>query len=435
MNKVIKQLLDDGKITQDEYDILFEDKSSWYRIDNKEKRDWFISHEKQIQFWETIKKVKEFFENLPNDFSVLLGYDFSFIQFPEMLIHDGRIVSPNKLLSEFLDTYSRVNFYKAIFHGGIIIVNSKFLIDLDFRECKFKDTFSLNSCEIKNIDFLNAIFSNSVQITETIFLKKTKFTNSTFEKNVSFENVYFEEFFNASKMSFNKINLTGIYFEAPNLLELSGYVNNNKVPLEAKHFANKESARLIKDLFEKQNNITEANKYFVLEQEKYTEEILNDKINNSKIKKLIPLYLNKYISNFGIDWILPILVLTFFGYFAGLLYAFFQTGYEDICFRDITKIKLLFAGLGISGLFYISYLKKSFYYMWFFGLLYTFIMLASADFRQINNDISKLINPLEMFKDKNYFDNLAILGIFYKTVVATLIYQFLVAFRQNTRRS
>ncbi|OYY30669.1 MAG: hypothetical protein B7Y63_05235, partial [Sulfurovum sp. 35-42-20] len=59
----------------------------------------------------------------------------------------------------------------------------------------------------------------------------------------------------------------------------------------------------------------------------------------------------------------------------------------------------------------------------------------SSEARDISNDISKLINPLNIFKSEDYFEHIAPYSLFVKAIVATLIYQFIVAFRQNTRRS
>lgn len=40
MNQVIKEFLDGDKITQYEYDILFENKSSWYIEDRDGNKNW-----------------------------------------------------------------------------------------------------------------------------------------------------------------------------------------------------------------------------------------------------------------------------------------------------------------------------------------------------------------------------------------------------------
>ncbi len=47
----------------------------------------------------------------------------------------------------------------------------------------------------------------------------------------------------------------------------------------------------------------------------------------------------------------------------------------------------------------------------------------------------KLINPTNLFKDDETFKNLELYGVIVRVITATILYQLLVAFRQNTRRT
>ena len=64
-----------------------------------------------------------------------------------------------------------------------------------------------------------------------------------------------------------------------------------------------------------------------------------------------------------------------------------------------------------------------------------------------NNKVITLLNPLNVFnqdliyitKDKvykniNYFESIALYGVIVKAITITLIYQFIISFRNSTRR-
>lgn len=133
-----------------------------------------------------------------------------------------------------------------------------------------------------------------------------------------------------------------------------------------------------------------------------------------------------------------------FGFLAAFIYNLFPIPTND-------DIKILFHtknGLPTAkdilfwcaGGFVYGILAYLFYYFktWIlFGLLvlsYICMLIFIPDIRSISNDISKLINPLNIFKAKDYFEHIAPYGMFVKLIMSVLIYQFIMAFRQNTRR-
>lgn len=156
------------------------------------------------------KKIKLVFEEV----SVLLFYDFSFIKFPKIFIDNGCImVAANERLSEFSNTNNSLLFYKAIFYGELIVTNSTFEINLNFRECTFKDKFSLIKSIVQNIDFSNVIFLNNVLIENTIFQKGTKFTNSTFKELLTLNKVSFKDEVNLQINSLKESSFKRLTFE------------------------------------------------------------------------------------------------------------------------------------------------------------------------------------------------------------------------------
>ena len=231
------------------------------------------------------------------------------------------------------------------------------------------------------------------------------------------------------------INLENSHFIHAKFLNLQNKQGKN---LYKENFSNKESARIIKDHFEKQNNITEANKYFALEQNKYLEE-LKESIYENNYKDFLVVWLNKYVSYFGTDWIRPLLVIFIFGFLASLLYnlpIFLPKDPKDM--KLFTEFKNIipwtWAGLWYSIMIYIFYHYKKWLCLFSSIIIYVILLIFIPELRAFTNDMSKLINPLNIFKSKDYFEHIAPYGMFVKLIMATLIYQFIMAFRQNTRR-
>ena len=52
----------------------------------------------------------------------------------------------------------------------------------------------------------------------------------------------------------------------------------------------------------------------------------------------------------------------------------------------------------------------------------------------MQNYIIQLTNPINAFKNMNLYDGIEIYGAIVRITVITIMYQFIVAFRQNTRR-
>jgi len=371
------ELLNENKITQDEYNILFE------KTECKE------------GFLEAFNKVIQ----------ILKGVDH---------LHLDYIAFPN--VPKLSDFYSYII--------GILGTRySENLREIGFWKCNFYSEINIREVNIKHhLHFGNAIFHKKVNFNKSIFEKRIDFLETKFYCNVTFGGVKFKDeasfwdskayqliafysitcskIFSINKLFFNKIDIHNAQFTEANFLELSGYQDKKNTSLYKTNFANKESARLIKAHFEKQGNITEANKYFVIEQEKYLEE-LKDKANiteGNKPIKLIPLYLNKYISNFGTDWIRAVLVLLVFAVVSNFIYGLFND-----------KLVSIFP---LTSLNWIENIKD---YL---------------------NTLVKMVNPLNAFKAKdNIFEDYEFFGAIVRIGSAAIIYQIIIAFRQFTRRA
>ena len=380
------------------------------------------------------------------------------------------------------------NFFDVTFKEDATFVDSKFNSAV-FRKTKFLNRAIFNRSYFSNIaDFSEMIFVNLANFRFATFEGDTIFTDSIFCNEADFCEIHFgnNAYLNMENISFNEINLKGTYFESPLLLQLKAYKSDDKIknyihdnptqeqekklkeyvksqqaPLDAQHFANKESVRLIKDHFEKQNNITEANKYFRIEQKKYIEELENEGTKErNKIGTLASLYLNKVVSDFGTSWVRAILFLILWGFSVYAISGLIQCiqGQADCIGNALNSSTLsyLFAFsrnsthindlLGFSVLLvgiYIIYratyydtnhsIKKRIFYI---GLFIIWLLITTLSFHQYKtlNEVAKILNPLNMFGKNSIFDGHEALVLFVKAVTLAIIYQIIVAFRQNTRR-
>lgn len=234
-----------------------------------------------------------------------------------------------------------------------------------------------------------------------------------------------------------KIDLKRTFIKEANFLAIHGTKKTLdkplKIPLDKTHVANKESARILKVVFENQHNIPESNKYFKIEQDLYLDELIKSKTEPNKFSNLAVLYLNKYVSYFGTDWIRPLLVMFIFGFLASLGYGFIENHNLNISFSN-SKL-LLFLALLYSLLVYYFYHKQLFVAFVASIIVFYSILFDNTYLYEMYNNITKLINPFNIFKPQaNYFKDIAMYGMLVKLIMATLIYQFIMAFRQNTRR-
>lgn len=506
MNKTINVFLKQGKITQNEYDILFCSKDNFSTDSTK-----------QEIFKQVLQKVIDLQKNSPIvDLSWITFYHFYFIHFKwgkwqkisfrnaifideanfqnikfsghtnfEKVVFFGKSNFKNATFNGhtyFKDTefHGQVNFIAVLFNKKAYFTNVIFHNRTYFKNSEFiYNAYFHNVTFMQKTEFVDAIFRAKTYFTKTIFINKVYFKNAVFKQLVNFDNVDFKEitifkntifkdnatFKGASFdewVSFKNINSykkldftysrtkdiidfsdSKIYcidleyarFNTTGFLWVKGLNENKQITILTKsNFANRESARLIKALFEKENNISEANKYFQIEQDLYLDELKNKTSleANKEITKFV-LRLNKYVSDYGTNWIKPLLVMLIFGFVAGLGYSLLETGNKEINFSD--KKEWLSIGIIYSIIIYYFYHKKIWVALTVSIIVFLSVLIYDLNLREIGNDISTLINPLNIFKPKaNYFESIALYGMLVKFSMSVLIYQFIMAFRQNTRR-
>ncbi len=302
--------------------------------------------------------------------------------------------------------------------------SDKFHIEnLDFENSEFdKDVkVKIKNCDITNSNFYNTKFKDLADFHQSCF-KKVNFERSDFEdiaifsecvfrQNIDFKYTKFSEKAIFKDTVFQKVlDLRNTIFkEEADFLGVTskqGYIEDIKVK-------NRETARIIKNLFDKAGNIIEANVFYKLEMDKRREEL--DK--NGSLKDKIIFFLHRYSSNHSQDWFLALFWIIYFTIFTSSVK----------CIGFICSVFIFVIPFAIF-----LYCKKSqnishkFLFV-ILIILFTLYIIAVKDynlefFTKIYSSIFKIGK------------NKCLIDLVYKIVMAYLIYQFVISVRQNTRR-
>lgn len=476
-----------GNDDKEKYKILF--------VDNDTKDDF---NKKLKEFIELLYKHIEATDenNQKNIFSVV---DLSFVCFHEQYDFTDKNSSLNKIFCKYgiLEYYEnnekkqcsrilkrisfsnatfkkQIEFIRVTFEKQVSFEGTIFLDNANFQEVIFKeDTEGIEELQgtifegvkfYKEAIFNEAEFKGKAKFFRTKFKDYTSFHKTKFYNTVSFENAVSKDLFYFHDVSIGELDLIGFHYEKANFLILTNIDKSNPILTKA-NFKNKDTARIIKAHFEQQNNITEANIYFVLEQEFFLDLLSkeNSAYPNQTIDK-VSLLFNKYVSNYGTDWVRVLIIMFGFGFSASLGYSFFDSPVKLFFYPYILKDYIvdfnlleryiLLLSVYYSFILYLLYDESSkennskgwcWFFLWLF--VYIIVFMLSDVLQAVNNKTISLINPLNIFnqdiailqnntihKNINYFETIALYGIFVKGVAVTLIYQFIISFRNSSRR-
>lgn len=430
-NYVISEALKDKIITQDEFNIIFIDKADWFAKNADGSKNWEKSTEKRNVFWAAIDKLQPYFLNTAK------YYDYNDVVFPQIDLLPSSKSSLSKTFTK-LARFSHAKFYGIANFSQITFEDYTMFDNAHF----YDHAIFLNTTFQKDVSFQLATFHKDAALVDSHFETKVAFIGTTFKQQADFINS------NANKILFtnakiNKINLFAFTYDEANFLNLHNYTNM-KSKFTTQNCTNRETARIIKASLEKENNILEANKYFFIEQELYMGELLKTKNASNKIPILITLYLNKWISNFGTDWIRSLFFLLMISYLFMRFYINFDEylGTNEDTIQHFIKpddIRYIWAMFCSWGLFYLStYFNSQKFILWIliaFGIGIATVSIGMYDnVLGISNYIVQLTNPINAFKNMNLYEGIEIYGAIVRITIVTIIYLLIVAFRQNTRR-
>ncbi len=264
-------------------------------------------------------------------------------------------------------------------------------------------TFYSNNNKEQEI-FERSNFYDLVVFSHAIFIENIKFKYSNFEKNVIFRDASFNQ----------KIDLRDSNFK-----DQSSFLDIDVNEL------NRETARIIKNSFEQQNNIIEANKFYALEMKEMEKEL---KFYKKPFEWLV-FKIHGLASNHSQEWLLAlfwIINLTFITTY--LSYELLDEGIVKHLDRGIT----FFGGLVALG---VVLSKFNEFYRNIGILISTICIYLFYSDRYIDNkNLKEFSNMLNPFSIMTKGEELTFGILIYKIILAYLIYQLIISIRQNTRR-
>ncbi|CAM3400093.1 pentapeptide repeat-containing protein [Arcobacter aquimarinus] len=425
--------------------ILHCEKDDWYEIDDNGNKNWDKSEGNINLFW------KIFYEKYD---SIQILFVIKNVVFPKFESQGLAKQSPRKIVFEYIN--NSLKFENCTFEDEISLY--KYIHKLEFKECKFLANFELSKNDIeKGLTFINCTFNKNLILKNVTFKigSKVRIKNCSMIENVNFENTTFEDLADFNKTCFNEINFYKTTFE--DISVFTETIFNKKVDFKHTTFeklsifrnsefidsinlkdaifkekanfleiktdvSNRETARIIKDSFEQQNNIIEANKFYALEM-KSREKELDFKEN---FFEWLVFKIHGLASNHSQDWILALFWIISFT-FSFLTMDFVNTHYLTHIVDYILIDLLIFIGFVYGSYLTIEYEKiNKFCYI---GIYYIFYAFFSGDW--LLKCFSNKLNPFSIMTGN---EELTFSGLIYKIIIAYLIYQLIISIRQNTRR-
>jgi len=335
------------------------------------------------------------------------------------------------------------------FESNIVIRNCKIVGALYITNNTFNDNFYITENFINNLVFTqcdvskigvitrNIIWKNNVSsisfkdtvtFKDSIFKSKLDLLNVRFFSNAIFQDMVIEDSIDLQSTIFydetNFLDITAAKREKDESEQFIGSTININV-------SNRETARKIKDSFEKQNNIIEANKYYALEMKKREEELKEDKKDNWF--EWLVFKIHGISSNHSQDALLALFWILVIGLLASSL-SYFTTKDQfcDYCHLEFIPIfGLILISLGVGTIYWLleySLENKKHLYLLLLGF-YLIYGSFTTDFSL--TDFANVINP---FSIMTRGETLNLSMLIFKVIIAYLIYQFVVSVRQNTRR-
>ncbi|RXJ68963.1 hypothetical protein CRV08_05900 [Halarcobacter ebronensis] len=299
--------------------------------------------------------------------------------------------------------------------GHFSPVDYRTIKNINFVKLEVKD-----NCWIKELD-INELRVHAVRFSNTTFEKlnikdKIDFDNSKFETRLDFYDIEYLDKLNLEK-TLIPINCSFLLFSS-NL--------NKKSIINVK---NRETARIIKDSFEKQNNIIEANKYYALEMKEREKELKDDIKKGKNFFEYLVFLFHGLSSNHSQNWLLSLFwIFTFtFGHAVFSCYEF----KSDFTFWIFIIAFSLVAF--VIAILLNQYIDDKTTHATFIIVL-SLIIYSAYGFFMDDFKLYTFSNKINPFSTMTEFSDLTFLTLLYKITIAYLIYQLIISIRQNTRR-
>jgi len=401
---------EEKKLTNDEHKcILHCEKDSWYKKTATSKNSNYKEYESY--FWIKFKNYIDIQNERRCEVRKIQFPKYRGISFDKEKHNYEELFFTGCTFTHYLDfiselQYKNLTFRKCIFNRPIkferYVIEHNFL----FEECTVHENIVFYNMQFKGFtSFIATTFKKGIDFVHVKFYDLALFNNCKIE-NIKLENTFFMDGFNFSNLK-----------------------NNKEGQLESENIFDRETARIIKDSFEKQNNIIEANKYYAIEMEKREEEL--DQTKKDNWFELLVFKIHGWSSNHSQDWLLALFWIINIGLIASI-FNFYSMQDENLNYihsnLDSLYISVYLIIATIFTSYCLTYNNKIFHTVLFIGFYLTYRFISTDNYL---TEFANVINPFSIMT-KGETLNLGML--IFKVIIAYLIYQFVVSVRQNTRR-
>ena len=318
-----------------------------------------------------------------------------------------------------------LHFEDCVFEDDVVLTKESIGFEFIFNNCIFLKDLILKKTVFENYcDFSRSKFLGKIDLEFTTFDDKCSFKDVTFNSEYKFD---LRETYVNDKIDFLGIcskEISGIKIKSNDFFQIIKEINEIKQE-DNLSVSNRETARIIKDSFEQQNNIIEANKFYALEMKEREKELERDLKEGKNLFEWLVFKIHGLSSNHSQDWVLSLFwILSFsFGYsFMSFVNKLLDTKLEYILTDAFIYIFVIYTSILI-----INYKKINKFYLT--GLFYILYIYLSKDFT-----LQTFSNNLNPFSIMTEFSELNFSTMIYKIIIAYLIYQLIISIRQNTRR-
>ncbi|PNV83329.1 MAG: hypothetical protein C0627_05765 [Sulfurimonas sp.] len=385
------------------------EKNYWFAINKNNKIEWHT--DKVILFWKKINneieaitdaKINniEISEEMIKEYNYEhFKYKFKKVIFPMSIPDSPDYISFHKLNCDIDINFIECEFLSFVDFSllnkakNINFSECKFFSSIIFENMKFDNQFFLESCVVHdNMNFVNIVFTNI-----------TSFMNSEFYKELNFMHSRFDDLAIFNGLKGGTLFLGNTFFrKEANFLSMNIGVHD------------RETARIIKNSFEQQNNIIEANKFYALEMKEREKELNKDIKEGKNIFEWLIFKAHAISSNHSQDWLLALLWILNIAF----IFSMFTSTFHHNNMLAYISIFIVV----ISSTFNNTLLKIA------LGINLIIASILSYIYLDV---IADKINPFSIMTSK---DPITFGLLMFKITIAYLIYQFIVSVRQNTRR-
>lgn len=322
----------------------------------------------------------------------------------------------------------------SIFYKKVKIQNIHIVGKSNFFNTSFKDLADFYQTEFNQVDFRRTNFEQISVFAEAIFKKDVDFKYVKFLGKSIFRDTVIEGKLNLRDTIFdddaNFLDVTSKKREKNDDEEFLGAIEEIIVQ-------NRETARVIKNFYDKSNNIIEANRFYALEmkeRERENElEIRNKKVRTFKsVTDYIIFKLHGISSSHSQDPVSPFIWIFSISFFYLTLMQINKQDYSSfgLLYYHVANIMSIVITL---SLYYKKCEISNICKLLYVGVLqlYFLIFISSCSIESIFNAISDKINPFSIMTSP---DTITFDLLLFKIIMAYLIYQFIISVRQNTRR-